>query len=148
VIPVTQADVELALDGAELTVDQVGDPSTGKLAARVQRASDLVEGYLGQEYLPGDTVPQIVVRVAAGAVARLYVRDAQKGVPMFQDSKTAGMGPFSATVKYADGATSNDPWLTKADKMKLTNIFSGYQTSEMESDRGYPSCDAIEVDDR
>lgn len=139
-IPVQQSDVEQAIERA-LTESEVGDPTTGKLDARIQKASDLVEGYLGLEYASSDTVPPIVVRVTAGAVARLYQRDASVGsTPSFIDTKSSAMGPFNANLKYSDGVTSGDPWLTKADKMKLTNIFSGYQTSDMASDRGYYVC--------
>lgn len=131
VIPVTRADVKDAQDGVDLTDDEAE-----KLPSRAQKASDIVEGYLGVVYPPGAVIPGEVTRVAAAAVARLYQRDRTKGVPMFQDTRTAGMGPFSATIKYDQDVTSGDPWLTKADKLRLRNVFSGARSQEMASDRG------------
>lgn len=133
-IPLVADDVKDALDGTALTSDQLL-----KFPTRAVKASDLVEGYLGLVYADTDTVPDVVTRVTAGAVARLYQRDSSRTtVPLFSDSKTVAMGPFNANVKFDTDVTSGDPWLTKADKIRLTNIFSGYQTMEMQSDRGCP----------
>jgi hypothetical protein len=146
VILVVQADVELALERS-LTTDEVGAVDTGKLAGRIRKASNLVEGYLGTVYATTDVVPQVVTDVTAGVIARLYVRDKANGggsVPLFADSKSANMGPFNANLTFNQDATSGGPWLTKADKQMLTNVFSGYRGAEMQTDRAYPvgDCDA------
>lgn len=140
-ITVTQAEVESALEQAPntLTADEVV-----KLSGRVAKASDLVEGYLGEVYGPGDTVPGVVVRVTASAVARLYVRDRGKKVPLFAESQSQAMGPFNANLKFNQDAVTGDPWLTKADKTRLRNIYSGQRNVAMASDRGYP---VTEVDE-
>lgn len=129
-IPLTDDDVQAALE-RELTSDE-----TEKLDSRVQKASDLVEGYLGIVYGESDTVPGVVTRVSAAAVARLYQRDQSKGVPLFQDTRTSGMGPFNSTIRYSPDVTSGDPWLTKADKTRLKSVFSGFRAAGVASDRG------------
>lgn len=132
-IPVTKDDVRDAQDGVELTHDEAA-----KLPSRAQKASDLVEGYLGQVFLSPSVIPAVVTRVTAGAVARLYQRDRQKNAPaMFTDQKTSGMGPFNATIKYSPDVTSGDPWLTKADKTRLKNVYSGHRDGGLRSDRGW-----------
>lgn len=123
-IPVTQEQVEKspALERT-LTADEAG-----KLPARAQRASEMVEGYLGVIYDPSDTdcpIPAVVTSVVADATARLYAA-ADSNVPQFVDSAQQNMGRVGATVHYnADATSSRSPWLTKADKDRLRNIYSG-----------------------
>ena len=63
-IPVTQTDVEDALE-RELDGDE-----PDSVDKKAKKASRLVEGYLGVEYLDGDTIPGVVTEVTAGVVAR------------------------------------------------------------------------------
>lgn len=129
-IPVLQADVELAIERT------LTGPEVEKLPARVQKASDLVEGYLGQVYADDATIPGVVTRVAAGAVGRLYQRDTTAGVPpLFANSQQSALGPFNANITFNQDVTSGDPWLTKADKMRLVNVFSGFRAIGVQSDR-------------
>lgn len=136
-IPVDQDEVVKALDGSTLT-----EAEENKLEGRWEKSSDLVEGYIGEVYGPGDTVPGVVVRVVASAVARLYLRDRTKSAPLFAESKSQAMGPFNANLKFNTDATSGEPWLAKSDKLRLRNIYSGQRSQAMASDRDYavPEC--------
>src|SRR5438309_12120788 len=111
-IPVTQPQVEVEVE-RELT-----DTESEVLAARVQRASDLVEGYIGVVYGTDNPAPAVVVRVAARVAARTFT--VAQRIPDFVDSQSVGMGPFSRTQKFNTDATSGAVWLTKADKAALT----------------------------
>jgi hypothetical protein len=134
VIPVTRQDVETspALE-RELTDDEAE-----KFPGRAQRASELVEGYIGFEYDPDDTarpIPAVVTSVVADVVARLYAA-ADSNVPQFVDSKTQNMGQLGATVRYnADATSARAPWLAKSDKTRLRGVFSGMRTTSSRSDR-------------
>lgn len=133
-IPLTADDVENALDGSVLASDELP-----QLPSRAQKASDLVEGYIGLVYADGVTIPGVVTRVTAGCAARLYQRDRSKQNPgLFTDTMSGAMGPFNANIKFSQDVTSGDPWLTKADKTRLKNVFSGYRAMSMQSDRGCP----------
>jgi hypothetical protein len=129
-IPVTQDDVEEALE-RDLTSDEAES-----VASKAKKAARLVEGYLGVEYVDGDTIPGVVTEVTAGVAARAYAA-ATNQVPEFVNTATEGMGPFSVTRTFNPDATSGSLWLTKADKIKLRLIYSGVRSVGMRSDRGY-----------
>lgn len=131
-IPVNQAQVEAALERTLVAPAEVD-----KLPRRAQKASELVEGYLGVEYDPADTehpIPSVVTSVVADVTARLYSTD-DSDVPQFVDSKTQSMGPLGATVRYNTEATGRQPWLTKADKTRLRTVFSGMRVMSMGTNR-------------
>lgn len=127
-IPVTEVDVQDALE-RDLT-----EAEAGTVEAKARKASRLVEGYLGVEYVDDDIVPGVVVEVTAGVVARAYTA-AASDVPEFVNSATEGMGQFSVTRTFNSDATSGALWLTKADKIKLRTIYSGVRSVGMKSDR-------------
>lgn len=137
-IPVSKTAVEQspALE-RDLTSDEVN-----KLPGRAQRASELVEGYIGVEYDPTDTehpIPAVVTSVTADVVARLYAAE-ESNVPQFVDSKTQTMGPLGATVRFNADAASRQPWLTKADKTRLRTVFSGFRATTMGTVRSDRCC--------
>lgn len=127
-IPVAQVDVEDALERV------LAEDEAATVVFKAKKASRLVEGYLGVEYLEGDTVPGVVTEVTAGVVARAYTA-AASDVPEFVNSATEGMGQFSVTRTFNSDATSGALWLTKADKMKLRTVYSGMRSVGMNSDR-------------
>jgi hypothetical protein len=140
-IQATKEDVEEALE-RDLTDDEVD-----KLPGRVAKASDLVEGFLGFDYVTTDlsdppnpdfvpdVVPDKVVRVVAGAVARLYAAE-DAGTPSFVESQSQAAGAFSATTRFsADVTNGKAPWLTKTDKARLRSVFSGMRSVASGSDR-------------
>lgn len=133
-IPITQADVEKALERPLLDDDP---DEVSLLAGRVEKASDLVEGYIGITYtVPPEVVPGVVTRVTAAVVARMY-RIGDKKVPDFQDSVSQGMGPFNVNTRFNADATSGDPWLTKKDKAALRPVYSGFRSMSQRSERGW-----------
>lgn len=117
-IPVVQQDVVDRLR-RNLTTDEVS-----WLAATVDEASALIEGYLGVTYAVGDDVPEAVIVVTSRVVARILTM-AASGLPSQMDSVTRGMGSFSATTQFTADATSGGPWLTKSDRMTLAQFRLG-----------------------
>lgn len=134
-IPITQHDVEQS----PVLERQLSEDEANKLPARALRASELVEGYLGIVYDEGCPIPQVVTSVVADVTARLYATT-DSNVPQFVDSKTQNMGQLGATVRYNADAVSRSPWLTKADKERLRNIFSGMVVVSNNSGRRRPCC--------
>ena len=129
-IPLTQTDVEDALER------ELEDPEPDSLAAKAKKASRLVEGYLGREYVDGDTIPGVVTEVTAGVVARAY-RAAENQVSEFVTTSAEGMGPLSVSRTYNADAISGSLW--RSDKVKLRLVYSGIREIGLRSDRG---CDA------
>jgi hypothetical protein len=127
-IPVTQTDIEDALE-RELDGDE-----PDSVASKAKKASRLVEGYLGHEYVDGDIIPGVVVEVTAGVAARAYAAAANQ-VPEFVNTATEGMGPFSVTRTFNPDATGGALWLTRADKIKLRLVYSGVRAVGLNSER-------------
>ena len=97
-----QVDVE-----ADLGRDLSGSEER-RLPSLLSKATAIVIGYTKQEF---DPVPDAVVAVTAGMVARALSQGAVAGV----DSETTG--PF--TRHFSAAATSGDPWLSASDKLAL-----------------------------
>jgi hypothetical protein len=116
----TQADVEARL-GRDLTSDE-DDRLEGLLA----EASAIVEGYLGVTYGDDDEVPAVVAVVVSKLVARAFTASVVEGPASLQ------AGPFSVT--YRDNTSL---WLSKSDKLMLSNIGGGFTSVRLVSDRGY-----------
>lgn len=130
-IPITQADVEKALER------ELVDDEPDLLPGRSEKASDLVEGYIGVTYtVPPDVVPGVVTRVTASVVARMF-RASDSKVPTFQDTASQAMGPFNVNTRFNADATSGDPWLTKKDKLALKPMYSGFRSMSQKSERGW-----------
>lgn len=111
-IPVAQDDVTDRLRRS-LTTEEVNF-----LPGAIDEASALVEGYLGVTFDDDDAaVPPAVIVVTSRVVARLLTLP--EGATALADSRTSGMGPFSATIQYATDSSSGGPWLTKSDRMTL-----------------------------
>lgn len=107
-----RGDVEARL-GRVLT-----EVEAGSVNGLLDDASDTVAAFLRWEEPYPVPVPGPVRRVVARMVTRYWERpagDASVGLAHQQDTA----GPFSQTLTYADGATSGDTWLTKADKAIL-----------------------------
>jgi hypothetical protein len=130
-IPITQSDVEAALS-RELTDDELD-----ALPTKAVIASDLVEGYLGVVYdvnaVPPSVVPGVVTRVTAGVVGRVFT--AAGKVQPFQDQSSQAMGPFNVSTHFIADSTSGDPWLTKADKLRLRSVYAGVRSVSFRSER-------------
>lgn len=129
-IPLVQADIEAALSR------DLSDTETDAWPSKAVIASDLVEGYLGIVYdvnaSPPDVIPGVVTRVTAGVVGRVF---ASASVPAFQDTASQGMGPFNVNAHFIADATTGDPWLTKADKLRLRFIYAGARSVSFKSER-------------
>jgi len=95
-----------------LTTDEIN-----WLPGAAEEASALLEGYLGVCYAEGAEVPEAVIVVASRIVARILLLP--DGAAALEDSRTRGMGPFSATTTLATDNSAGGPWLTKSDKMAL-----------------------------
>ncbi|MBX9920004.1 MAG: hypothetical protein K2Y33_09300 [Mycolicibacterium frederiksbergense] len=132
-IPLTANDVKKPLE-RDLTTEELG-----KLVGRAEKASDLIEGFIGHVYDPADpddVVPPMVTRVAARMVARSFEANTAE-VPKFADSTTQNMGPFGATTRFNADAASGGPWLAKSDKTELRSVYSGMRSTGSRSDRCY-----------
>ena len=101
----TQAQVVKALRR-----DLTSDEEEG-VDSLLDEASDLVLGYLRCRTL--NPVPDAVARVTAAMVAAVFDRSAT--TPSNAEQLTAG--PYG--LKFAEGSTSRDPWLTAALKVRL-----------------------------
>ena len=111
-ILVAQSDVEARLRRA-LTTGEIT-----RLPGVADEASALVEGYLGVTYSLNPRPPEAVVIATSRVTARVFTTD-PNALPAGGDSRSQGMGSFSATVHYVADSTSGGPWLTKSDKMML-----------------------------
>ena len=110
-IPVTQQDVEDRLRRSMTNYE------IAQMDGVVAEAGAQAESYLMFTYADTDTVPTAVTIVTSRIVARVF-----KTPSSVQDgttSRSAGMGPFSATTQFVDGATNGGPYLTKLDKQML-----------------------------
>lgn len=110
-IPVTEADVKARLRRT-LTADELE-----YLPGVAAEASSLIEGYLGVTYGGDIAVPEAVTVIASRVAARVLTLP--EGAAGLADSRTAGMGPFSATINFATDSSSGGPWLTKSDRIAL-----------------------------
>lgn len=82
-------------------------------------ASVFVEGYLGVTYGEDDDIPEAVTVVTSRVMARMYTSASSTAMPFGADQRSAGMGPFNASVHFTEGSTAGGPWLSKSDKITL-----------------------------
>lgn len=120
----TQADVVKALRRVLTTeeAEHVDD--------QLDEASDLVLGYL--KCPPVAPTPDAIVRVVAAMVAALLNRP--KTTPVNADQITAGEYGW----KFTEGSTSDGPWLTSAQKMRLAPYRCSAVSVPLVSDRYSP----------
>lgn len=118
----TQADVE-----AVLNRDLTSDEENG-VASQLDRASDLVVGYLRQE--PPTPPPGPVTRAVAEMVAAVF----RRGDSGTLDASQQSAGPYGTT--FVDGSTSGGPWLTNTLKIRLRPYRLAMVSMELSSE-GY-----------
>ena len=110
-IPVTQQDVEDRLRRS-MTNDEIAQMDGVAAEAGAQ-----VEGHLMFTYADTDTVPAAVTIVTSRIVARVF--NTPSSVQDGTTSRSASMGPLSATTQFLEGATNGGPWLSKLEKAML-----------------------------
>jgi hypothetical protein len=112
-IPVAQQDVEARLQRT-LTTDEVE-----WLPGVTDEASALVETYLGVTYGPTDTIPGPIGITTSRVAARVLATTGANQIPVGLDQRSAGMGPFNASLHFISDSTSGGPWLSAVDKIVL-----------------------------
>lgn len=123
-----QADVEARL-GRDLTVSEIA-----RLPGLLEEAEVIVEGYLHYTYLDTDDIPKPVVIVVSRMVARAFTTTIPEGVT--QQSEAAG--PYQHSSSFGQGASNL--WLSRIDKMALSQVDGGVGSVSLKSERGcFPS---------
>ena len=122
-IPVTQQDVEDRLRRS------MTDDEFAQLGGVVAEAGAQAEGYLMFTYADTDTVPAAVIIVTSRMVSRVF--RAPSSVQDGTTSRSASMGPLSATTLFAEGATNGGPFLSKLDKAMLDPYASRFNCMPM-----------------
>ncbi|MGI5223058.1 hypothetical protein [Nocardia sp. CA-290969] len=117
----TPEDVEAAL-GRPLTPEEAE-----RVGNQLEEASDLVLGYL--KCPPATPTPDAIVRVVASMVAALINRPPTQPL----NAELLNAGPYG--TRYTEGSTSNSPWLTGGQKMRLEPYRCSMVSMPLVSDR-------------
>ena len=95
---------------------QIPSDESGYVEALIEEAGDLVEAYCRTAF---DTpVPDRVRRVVARMAARAY-SEKDGAIPEGANPTSMSAGPFSHSIGFESGATTNGVWLSANDKQRL-----------------------------
>lgn len=115
------ADVEKRLKAVDRHLATEDTPYTEGL---IESASVMVTAYLGKsdDYFDDNPIPKAVTVVTAESVARV-LRQGKANITPGTSQQGRTTGPFSQQTTFVAGAGSGSPWLTRADKETLDNVY-------------------------
>lgn len=94
----------------------------------IESASAMVTAHLGkpEDYFDDNPVPKTVTLITAESVARV-LRQGKANITPGTSQHGQTTGPFSQQTTFVAGAGSGSPWLTRADKDTLDNVYGANQ---------------------
>lgn len=120
-----EADVEARM-GRALTSAEVD-----RVEGLLEESVVLVQGYLGSAYPAVEPFPSAVRVVESRMVARVLKATNPEGV----QSQQGTWGPYQQTTTMAPEASQSGPWLSKADRLMLSQLRPSCVSVPMVSDR-------------
>lgn len=91
-------------------------PTDERILVLIEEASVQVEGYLGQ-------LPHPVPRAVQVVVARMVARVLEAPTDGFMTENVSyNAGPYSTSVRYAQGASGGSPWMNAVDRRALARF--------------------------
>lgn len=91
-------------------------PTDERILVLIEEASVQVEGYLGQ-------LPHPVPRAVQVVVARMVARVLEAPTDGFMTENVSyNAGPYSTSVRYAQGTSGGSPWMNAVDRRALARF--------------------------